>query len=148
MWNHPRKVNESSVVTWDCKEEEEVLLLLYGLFLAGNSPMQAEECSLVGLNSNYFCWMCTVDGTKEYKASEAGYNSLFSVRLYMLSQNNCTDKHEGGATLDSWANSGSNWRTSTVITVFWSNREAQDFNGFHWCLWLDNEDHHPYTGGA
>ncbi|KAI9572722.1 hypothetical protein HD554DRAFT_2035807 [Boletus coccyginus] len=127
------KANKSGVVTWDCKEEEEVLLLLYGLFLAGDNPMQAEECSQVSLSGNHFCRMCTVGRTKEYKASEIGYNSLFTVRPYMLFPNKCTDKYEGGVTLDSRGNSGSDQRTNKVITVFWSNRKAEDFSSFHWC---------------
>ncbi|KAG1846268.1 hypothetical protein F4604DRAFT_1884175 [Suillus subluteus] len=68
---------QSGIVTWDCKDEEEVMLIPSGLFLAGNNPMQAEECSHTGLNCNYFCRTCDVSGTKEYKASEEGYNSIF-----------------------------------------------------------------------
>ncbi|OJA17351.1 hypothetical protein AZE42_13066, partial [Rhizopogon vesiculosus] len=40
--------------------------------------MQAEECSHAGLNCNYLCRTCDVGGTKEYKASEDGYSSLFA----------------------------------------------------------------------
>ncbi|KAG2063961.1 hypothetical protein BDR04DRAFT_1122894 [Suillus decipiens] len=70
---------QSGIVAWDCKDEEEVMLILCGLFLAGNNPMQAEECSHAGLNCNYFCRTCNVGGTKEYKASEEGYNSIFKT---------------------------------------------------------------------
>ncbi|KAG2752138.1 hypothetical protein P692DRAFT_201687974, partial [Suillus brevipes Sb2] len=72
-----RKAAESGIVTWDCRDEEEVMLIPSGLFLAGDNPMQAEECSHAGLNCNYFCRTCDVGGTKEYKASEEGYNSIF-----------------------------------------------------------------------
>ncbi|KAG2104656.1 uncharacterized protein F5147DRAFT_746518 [Suillus discolor] len=68
---------QSGVVAWDCKDEEEVMLIPCGLFLAGDNPMQAEECSHAGLDCNYFCRTCNVGGTKEYKASEEGYNSIF-----------------------------------------------------------------------
>ncbi|KAG2132140.1 uncharacterized protein EDB93DRAFT_1094071 [Suillus bovinus] len=68
---------QSGIVAWDCKDEEEVMLIPCGLFLAGDNPMQAEECSHAGLNCNYFCRTCNVGGTKEYKASEEGYNSIF-----------------------------------------------------------------------
>ncbi|KAH7931055.1 hypothetical protein BV22DRAFT_999145, partial [Leucogyrophana mollusca] len=69
---------ESGVITWDCKMDEEVMLIPYGLFIAGDNPMQAEECSHAGLNCNYFCRTCDVGGNKEYKQSSAGYNSIFT----------------------------------------------------------------------
>ncbi|KAG1833933.1 hypothetical protein EV424DRAFT_1468957 [Suillus variegatus] len=72
-----RKAAESGVFTWDCKHEEEVMLELYGLFLGGDNPMQAEECSHAGLHCNYFCRTCEVGGTKEYKESDEGYKSIF-----------------------------------------------------------------------
>ncbi|KAL4079812.1 hypothetical protein J3A83DRAFT_4356462 [Scleroderma citrinum] len=71
------KAHKSGIVAWDCKEGEEVLLIPYGLFVAGDNPMQAEECSHAGLNCNYFCCTCHVGGTKQYKESETSYNSLF-----------------------------------------------------------------------
>ncbi|KAG1836044.1 hypothetical protein DFJ58DRAFT_719191 [Suillus subalutaceus] len=55
---------ESGIVAWDCKDRD--------------NPMQAEECSHAGLNCNYYCRMCDVGGTKEYKESEAGYSSIFN----------------------------------------------------------------------
>ncbi|OAX34515.1 hypothetical protein K503DRAFT_794145 [Rhizopogon vinicolor AM-OR11-026] len=69
---------QSGVVAWDCKDNKEVMLIPYGLFLAGDNPMQVEECSHAGLNYNYFCQTCDVGGTKEYKESEAGYGSIFT----------------------------------------------------------------------
>ncbi|KAG1749584.1 hypothetical protein EDD22DRAFT_958012 [Suillus occidentalis] len=68
---------ESGVVAWDCKYNEEVMLIPYGLFVAGDNPMQAEECSHAGLNCNYFCRTCDVGGTKQHKESAAGYESIF-----------------------------------------------------------------------
>ncbi|KAG1728357.1 hypothetical protein EDD22DRAFT_742551, partial [Suillus occidentalis] len=68
----------SGVAAWDCKDNEEVLLIPCGLFIAGDNPMQAEECSHAGLNCNYFCRTCDIGGTKEYKASKDGYSSLFA----------------------------------------------------------------------
>jgi hypothetical protein len=70
---------ESGIIAWDCKFDEEVMLIPSGLFIAGDNPMQAEECSHAGLNCNYFCRTCHVGGTKEYKESEVGYNSIFAV---------------------------------------------------------------------
>jgi hypothetical protein len=68
---------QSGIIVWDCKYNEEVMLIPYMLFLAGDNPMQAEECSHAGLNCNYFCRTCKVGGTKEYKESKAGYNTPF-----------------------------------------------------------------------
>ncbi|KAG1718716.1 hypothetical protein EDB19DRAFT_1899104 [Suillus lakei] len=70
-------ISQSGVIAWDCKYNEEIMLIPYALFLAGDNPMQAEECSHTGLNCNYFCRTCEVGGTKEYKESEAGYNTIF-----------------------------------------------------------------------
>ncbi|KAG2110584.1 uncharacterized protein F5147DRAFT_745166 [Suillus discolor] len=69
---------ESGIIAWDCKYNEEVLLIPYALFLAGDNPMQAEECSHAGLNCNYYCRTCDTGGTKEYKVSGDGYSSLFT----------------------------------------------------------------------
>ncbi|KAG1880851.1 hypothetical protein F4604DRAFT_1879834 [Suillus subluteus] len=69
---------ESGIVAWDCKDSEEVMLIPYRLFVAGNNPMQAEECSHARLNCNYYCRTCDVGGTKEYKESETGYTSIFN----------------------------------------------------------------------
>ncbi|KAG2065607.1 hypothetical protein BDR04DRAFT_1130369 [Suillus decipiens] len=69
---------DSGIIAWDCKDQEEVMLIPYGLFIAGDNPMQAEECSHAGLNCNYFCWTCDVGGMKEYKTSNEGYNSIFT----------------------------------------------------------------------
>ncbi|KAG2336391.1 hypothetical protein BDR05DRAFT_978801 [Suillus weaverae] len=63
------KATESGVFTWDCKHEE-VMLELYGLFLSGDNPMQAEECSHAGLHCNYFCRTCE-------KEPDEGYKSIF-----------------------------------------------------------------------
>ncbi|KAG2155021.1 uncharacterized protein EDB93DRAFT_1247977 [Suillus bovinus] len=69
---------DSGIIAWDCKDQEEVMLIPYGLFIAGDNPMQAEECSHAGFNCNYFCQTCDVGGTKEYKTSNEGYNSIFT----------------------------------------------------------------------
>ncbi|EGN97197.1 hypothetical protein SERLA73DRAFT_74899 [Serpula lacrymans var. lacrymans S7.3] len=65
------------IIAWDCRDEQEVMLIPYGLFIAGDNLMQAEECSHAGLGCNYFCQICKVGGMNKYKKSEAGYNSLF-----------------------------------------------------------------------
>lgn len=49
------------------------------MFLPGDNPMQAEECSQAGLLANHFCRTCDIGGLKEFKASDEGYAQLFSV---------------------------------------------------------------------
>ena len=66
-------------MAFDCKVKEEVLLLPYGLFLAGDNPMQSIQCSHSGLGSNLFCRICKTGGTKKYKATDDGYAKLFMV---------------------------------------------------------------------
>ncbi|KAF8417184.1 hypothetical protein L210DRAFT_3616068 [Boletus edulis BED1] len=68
---------ESGVIAWDCRDQEEVLLIPEGLFHAGDNPMQAELCSQAGLTCNFFCRTCHVGGTKEYKGSDSGYRTIF-----------------------------------------------------------------------
>ena len=73
------QVLESSVDAYGCKENEEVLLIPYGLFFGSDNPMQAIQCSHAGLSSNHFCRICKVGGTKKHKASEEGYSDIFRV---------------------------------------------------------------------
>lgn len=72
------KAAESGVSSWDCKYDEEVLLVPYPLLIAGDNPMQAEECSHAGLTCNKFCRTCKVGGTKVHKASD-GFADVFEV---------------------------------------------------------------------
>ncbi|KAH7885946.1 hypothetical protein F5I97DRAFT_1936899 [Phlebopus sp. FC_14] len=103
--------------------EEEVLLISYGLFVGSDNPMQAEECSHAGLNCNYFCRTCHVGGTKEYKTSNEGYNSLFvSDEPQMVEQTVATIKEQiyismmSGATEKS-TTSTSIWDTTTITII-------------------------------
>ncbi|KAI0313488.1 hypothetical protein OF83DRAFT_1165574 [Amylostereum chailletii] len=68
---------EDGIITWDCKEREEIMLLPSTCFFAGDNPMQAEECSQAGLACNMFCQTCEVGGTKKFKASDEGYRTIF-----------------------------------------------------------------------
>ncbi|KAG1837152.1 hypothetical protein C8R48DRAFT_603980 [Suillus tomentosus] len=65
------------IITWDCKYNDEVMLVPYGLFDAGDNPMQAEVCSHGGLKCNYFCRTCKVGGTTVEKKSDNGYLEIF-----------------------------------------------------------------------
>jgi hypothetical protein len=47
--------------------------------ISGDNPMQAEECSTIGLRSNLFCRTCMVGGSQAFKASEAGYPKQMQV---------------------------------------------------------------------
>ncbi|KAI6102396.1 hypothetical protein EDD16DRAFT_1696648 [Pisolithus croceorrhizus] len=73
------KASTSGIITWDCQDQEEVMLVPYGLFLGGDNPMQAKECSQGSLNCNYYCQTYQAGGPKGFKESEAGYCSLFKV---------------------------------------------------------------------
>lgn len=64
---------------WDCVNAEEVLLCPYALFFPGDNPMQAELASSAGLSSNHFCRTCKAGGTREFKQTNAGFESLFKV---------------------------------------------------------------------
>ncbi|KAI6017560.1 hypothetical protein BKA83DRAFT_4015195, partial [Pisolithus microcarpus] len=75
---------ESGVTAWDCRDNEEVILVPHVLFVAGDNPMQGEECSQAGLNCNYFCRTCEVRGNKEYKESDAGYSTLFTSGTHRM----------------------------------------------------------------
>ncbi|KAI6021802.1 hypothetical protein BKA83DRAFT_4055361 [Pisolithus microcarpus] len=75
---------ESGVTAWDCRDNEEVILVPHVLFVAGDNPMQGEECSQAGLNCNYFCRTCEVGGNKEYKESDAGYSTLFTSGTHRM----------------------------------------------------------------
>ncbi|KIJ11470.1 hypothetical protein PAXINDRAFT_84506, partial [Paxillus involutus ATCC 200175] len=72
-----QKAVNDPIVTFDVKYQEEVMLLPYDLFLAGDNPMQAEECSHGGLKCNYFCRTCKVGGTNAEKKTDEGYMNIF-----------------------------------------------------------------------
>ncbi|KAI6147785.1 hypothetical protein BKA82DRAFT_140319, partial [Pisolithus tinctorius] len=74
-----QKAASDGVITWDAKYHEEVMLIPYNLFLAGDNPMQAEECSHGGLKCNYFCRTCRVGGTMAEKKSDSGYSDIFEA---------------------------------------------------------------------
>ncbi|KAI6149893.1 hypothetical protein BKA82DRAFT_3976473 [Pisolithus tinctorius] len=85
------KAADTGIVAWDCKGEEEVLLILRACFLAGDNPMQAEECSHTGLKCNYFCRTCNVGGTQLFKLLEQGYNSIFVVSKLCMPEETTTE---------------------------------------------------------
>jgi hypothetical protein len=62
----------------------EDLLCPYDFLHAGDNPMQAEECSHSGLNSNLFCRTCKVGGTKIFKSSDEGFATLFEVGIFSV----------------------------------------------------------------
>ena len=79
-----RKAAERGVKAFDCKHEEECLLVPHAHFWGSDNPMQAEECSQAGLQCNFFCCTCEVGGTHEQKRSDTGFMSLFEVHSYSI----------------------------------------------------------------
>ncbi|KAK1220278.1 hypothetical protein PQX77_016965 [Marasmius sp. AFHP31] len=71
------KSAERGVNAFDCKHDEECLLVPHAHFWGSDNPMQAEECSQAGLQCNFFCRTCEVGGTQEVKRSDTGFMSLF-----------------------------------------------------------------------
>ncbi|KAG1889162.1 hypothetical protein F4604DRAFT_1915008 [Suillus subluteus] len=74
-----RAATDEGIVVYDCKYRDKVMLIPYGLFEAGNNPMQVEECSHGGLHCNYFCRTCKVGGMMSMKQSDEGYLKLFEI---------------------------------------------------------------------
>ncbi|KAG7087047.1 hypothetical protein E1B28_013026 [Marasmius oreades] len=73
------RVAEHGVETYDCKFEEECLLVPYAHFWAGDNPMQADECSYAGLHCNSFCWECKVEGIQQVKWTDDGFMKPFET---------------------------------------------------------------------
>lgn len=80
----PSTTAEQGIIAWDCKYEEEIMLVPYGLFKAGDNPMQAEECSHGGLKCNLFCRTCYVGGTMVEKSTDEGYLKIFEVTFFLF----------------------------------------------------------------
>lgn len=57
------------------------MLVPYGLFDAGDNPMQAKVCSHGGLKCDYSCRTCKVGGITVEKKSDNGYLKIFKVRF-------------------------------------------------------------------
>ncbi|CAE6414163.1 unnamed protein product [Rhizoctonia solani] len=64
---------DNPVVVWDAMNGREVLVRPYIHFISGDNPMQAEECSALGLKSNLFCRTCRVGGPHKFKISAKGF---------------------------------------------------------------------------
>ncbi|KAF7982629.1 hypothetical protein HWV62_27053 [Athelia sp. TMB] len=73
------KAFKDPIEAWDCESGQEVLLRPYALFFPGDNPMQAEMASSSGLSSNHFCRTCKVGGTREFKQSNDGFETLFKA---------------------------------------------------------------------
>lgn len=67
---------------WDSLRERYILVRPWLLFLPGDNPMQAEQCSHIGLNANEFCRCCHVGGTQEFKRSNDGFAAQIEVTVF------------------------------------------------------------------
>ncbi|KAG2351053.1 hypothetical protein BDR07DRAFT_1456115 [Suillus spraguei] len=74
-----RAAADEGIVAYNCKYRDEVMLIPYSLFEAGNNPMQVEECSHGSLHCDYFCHTCKVGGMTSMKQSDEGYLKLFKI---------------------------------------------------------------------
>ncbi|KII92050.1 hypothetical protein PLICRDRAFT_103500 [Plicaturopsis crispa FD-325 SS-3] len=70
---------KTPIKAWDSVRQRYILIRPWLLFLPGDNPMQAEECSHIGLNGNFFCRCCDVGGTTQFKQSDEGYKTLFTA---------------------------------------------------------------------
>ncbi|EGO02430.1 hypothetical protein SERLA73DRAFT_47254, partial [Serpula lacrymans var. lacrymans S7.3] len=104
---------DSGVITWDCKYEQEVMLLPYVLFVAGDNPMHTEECSHSGLKSNFLCRMCKVGGTQAQKKTNKGYQSIFKCGPPQTPEETQEQIHRQ---VDSFLESGGTDKVKTVAT--------------------------------
>ncbi|CAE6516777.1 unnamed protein product [Rhizoctonia solani] len=64
---------DNPIVVWDAASGREVLVRPYIHLISGDNPMQAEECSTLGLRSNLFCRTCKAGGPHTYKISAEGF---------------------------------------------------------------------------
>lgn len=69
---------------WDCERGRYILIRPWLLLLPGDNPMQAEECSHIGMKGNHYCRCCHVGGTTKFKESDDGYPTLAQVRGYTV----------------------------------------------------------------
>ncbi|KAL4077519.1 hypothetical protein J3A83DRAFT_4356546 [Scleroderma citrinum] len=79
------KAATDGIIAWDCKLQQEVMLIPYKLCIyGGDNPMQAEECSHGGLKCKYLCHTCRVGGTNVEKKFDKGYCEIFKVCFRFL----------------------------------------------------------------
>ncbi|KAG1743272.1 uncharacterized protein EDB91DRAFT_1236771 [Suillus paluster] len=119
-----RAAVDEGIVVYDCKYRDEVMLIPYGLFEAGDNPMQVEECSNGTLHCNYFCRTCKIG--ELHQPEETIQQILEQIELLKLS---------GGTTnvQNAVLSTGTRDTTSTSITL---EREFKEMLGG-----LSVEDH-------
>ncbi|EGO30400.1 hypothetical protein SERLADRAFT_404585 [Serpula lacrymans var. lacrymans S7.9] len=95
-----REAADLGVITWDCKYEQEVMLLPYILFVAGDNPMHAEK-------------MCKVGGTQAQKKTNEGYQNIFKCGP---PQNPEETQEQIHRQVDCSLESGGNNKVKTAVT--------------------------------
>ena len=72
--------SRQGIIAYDVLLEGECMFFFNIFSQLQDNPMLCECTSHVGLQGNYFCPRCKAGGTKEFKSSDIGFDSLFQVR--------------------------------------------------------------------
>ena len=75
--------SRQGIVAYDIAHELECMFFFNIFSQLHDNPMLCECSSHVGLQGNYFCPRCKAGGSKEFKSSDDGFESLFQVRKHM-----------------------------------------------------------------
>ena len=75
--------SRQGIITYDIELDGECMFFLDIFSQLQDNPMLCECASHIGLQGNYFCPRCKAGGSKDYKSSDDGFESLFQVRIYI-----------------------------------------------------------------
>ncbi|KAF8600789.1 hypothetical protein BDV93DRAFT_510639 [Ceratobasidium sp. AG-I] len=64
------------ILAWDAKNECEVFVRAYIVWISADNPMHAEHCSSTGVKSNQFCRTCHAGGPQAVRQTEEGFSNL------------------------------------------------------------------------
>lgn len=78
------KNSREGIMSYDSSLECKVMFFIDLFQELSDNPMLAEICSHIGLRGNMLCYCCWVGGTQDYKMTDVGYHSLFTVCVQQL----------------------------------------------------------------